>query len=1071
MIKFIFYPCNFSAPRVKKLEATNAEQQQQAQAQAQAQATTTLTEAQLVAAAYYQAQFMLLANSAASMPTADDGTGATVDSSALSEYYRQFLGYVWNDRTPTSSDAEDAGTPLPSDKEDEKQEQCPHAGEIQASSEKPNELKTKDKRTSKGERERHKVKRSRKHKRLSAEDSSSAISSTETGTCRGVQKKEDGHHKPLSGQEDVVVGNSHKICNPPDDKRINDQHQSDSFMEPSTSTNTCTHSTTDGAGLMCEEKSYHSPPREMLLLKGCREDQRTKELHRTVQEPHRDLKEAQREHGVQRLRSSSRSSTNSPVKEGMNNQHQSMDKSASGHDTKMHHSTDIDCNSCSPKGENQSPRRHRRDREMKEMQRKMKKHHRESTDDQGLANDSHREKHIKRSQSISQSSYSPVTESANGQYNSSMFDGLVDKSSLNSGTKVPTRANRISPSHHSPTIEKHSPKRRREDRETNKLHRDMNEAQKGMGEPHRETRRTHRETREEHMEIREGHTCREMKEPYREMREMHRETRETHREMMDPHRERMEPHGETRETDREMRESCRVTKEAHRDTREARREVMEVCRETRAACKETREPHRGTCMKETHRATRVVRRESYRDIREPQAQIMELHRDRRMPQRETREEYGDRESSRNRRSHSSSRLSYRFRHRSRSPSYDKENIRGPPSLNRERRSIGEPMDNMRSGQANSLERTAEEISSRRRLSRKRKLSSSSQSTSQHNRKLARREGHQQDIKQTTKKDRHSRSSAMSSHESSPKHSGLLVSPVCFSSDFDDIITPSTPNADEILPYTTDVQLCENRAVLPCDDSRAKRNIMSDIISCPPTPTSELQGQDEGEERTNNDTERKSNTKDQRNNPQANLNSKQTNEKTVELKGQELCLASDETILASVSGDTGGGEQYTEDVVNEDGDKKEASDLEEGEITDSDSDSDGKPESAIKSETRAESEPDRSVERRQENISESYRSQVIVRRAGCGHLLDERRPRRSSCHGSGGHHHQRHSQRSSHHPPLSERRNRHSPPSLKKSNKLYDRDGHMIVKHSHSEGHGQCHHSSRHLRSNLSEQIY
>ena len=1057
---------------MKKLETTNAEQQQQAQAQAQA--TTSLTEAQLAAAAYYQAQFMLLANSAASTPTADDGSGAVMDSSALSEYYRQFLGYVWNDRTPTSSDAEDAGTPLPSDKEDEKEEEYPRAGEIQASSDKPNERKTKDKRTSKGERERHKVKRSRKHKRLSAEDTSSAVPSTETDTCRGVQKEEDSCQKPLNGQEDIVVGNSHKICNPPDDKWIDDRHQSDSFMETSTNTDTCTQSITDGAGLMSEEKSCHSPRREKLLPKGRREDQQTKELHRTAQELHRDIKEAQREHGIQRVCSSSRSLTNSPVHGSMNNQHRLMDKAASSHDMKVHHSTDINHNSCSPKGEKQSPRRHKRDRETKEMQREMKKYHRESTDDQGLADNSRREKNIKRSQSISRSSYSPATESANGQYNSSVFDGSVDKSALNSGTKVSTRTNGISPSHHSPMMEKHSPKRRREDREMNKPYREVNEAHKGMGEPHRETRRTHRDTREEHIEVhlREGRTYREMKEPYREMREMHRESRETHREMIEPRRERMVPHGErmephreTRETNREMRESHRVIKEIHRDPREARREMMEICRETRAACKETREPDRD--MKETHRETRVARRESYRDIQE--AQIMELHRDRRMAQREMREVYGDRESSGNRRPHSSSRLSSSSRHRSRSPSYDKENIRRPPSLNRDRRPRQEPVD-MRSGQANSLERTIEDSSSRRRLSRKRKLNSSSQSASQHNRKLARREGYQQDTKQITKKDRRSRSSAMSSHESSPKHSGLLASPVCFFPDFDDIITPPTPNADEILPYSTDVELCENCAVLPCDDSRAKRNIMSDIISCPPTPTSELQGQDEEEETSNKDTERRSNTEDQGNKPQANLNSKQTNEKTVELKDQEPCLGGDENV-ASESRDTGRGEPYTEDVVNEDGDKKEASDLEEGEITDSDSDSDDKIESATKSEIRARGEPDRSVERRQVSTSESYRSQEIERRAGCEQLLDERRPRRSSCHGSDWHHHQRRSPQSSHHPPLSERRNRHSPPSLKKRTELYDRDGRVIVKHSHSERRTQCHRSSKYLRANLPEQIY
>jgi hypothetical protein len=300
------------------------------------------------------------------------------------------------------------------------------------------------------------------------------------------------------------------------------------------------------------------------------------------------------------------------------------------------------------------------------------------------------------------------------------------------------------------------------------------------------------------------------------------------------------------------------------------------------------------------------------------------------------------------------------------------------------------------------------------------------------------------------------------------------------SDFDDITTPSTPNADDILPYSADVQLCENSAVLPYDDSGAKGNT-SDVISYPPTPTNELhvQGHDEEKQTTNEDTEREPSTKDAENKPQANLSSKQTNDKVVELndpKKPESCLDGGDNPLHVASDHTtvlSGGESRVENVENEDRDKKEASDLEEGEITDSDSDSGDETESALRKETRGDDGPGTRSERRQVNISGNHRSQEEnSKRSHCDHepLVDERRPRRSSCHGSGGHHH-RH-QRPSHHPPLSERRNRHSPPSIKKRTELHvsDPDGRM---HSHGDRHTQCHRSSRHLRSNcnLPERIY
>ena len=1034
---------------MKKLEAASVEQQQQ-QAQAQAQASSTaLTEAQLAAAAYYQAQFMLMANSAASTPTASDGTGTTMNSSALSEYYRQVLGYVWNDRTPTSSDVEDAGTPLPSDKEDEKEEGYPRAGEIQASSDPPSELKSKDKGTNKGERERRKVKRSRKHKRVSTEDPSSTMP-TEKDVCGATQNGEDSCDKPLSGQENAVVGTNHKSCDAPGDNQTND-HQSD------TNANACTRSTTNGAGLVSEVKGRHSPPREKLSPRRYRE---TKELHRKEQEPHREMNE------MQRLHSNSRSPANSPIQK---NKHQFGDKSASSHDIKAYHSADskeVNCSSYSPKGEKQSPRRERRDREENELQRGMKEHHR-TMDLQRLTDDSHRVNHIKRSQSSSRSPHSPTSENVSGQYQSSML-------ALNADPKAHTRGtcNGIIPSHRTPRIEKRSPKRHREERETSKSYREMNREE--ARQPPRETicRRTHRETREECIELREGH--REMKDTHRVMVEPHRETNgfmgEMHKEMKEPHRELKNPH-------RVMMEPPRVTKEAHRDMREAHRGVRGTQREMRLAYKEIREPQRG--MREADRETMETCRDprTCRNIQEPQSDTMELHRDRRMAQRETREVYGNRDSSHDRRSHSSSRLSSSSRNRSRSPSYDKENIRRSPSLGREGRPRRESIDT-RSGQANSLERSNEDLSSRTRLIRKRKLSSSSQSARQHSLKQARRESYHQDSSEQTNKDRHSqhsRSSPIRSHKPSPKlHSSRLASSVCYSSDFDDITNPPTPNADDILPYCADVQLCENSAVLPCDDSGANRN-KSDAISCPPTPTNELQRLNKDKQTVSKDTERESSTKDSENKPQENLNLKQANDKIVELNDQkkpESCLdggdnplhvASDTTILD-------GGESKMEDMVNEDGDEKEASDLEEGEITDSDSDSGDEMEPAMTKKTRGDDGSGTCVERRQVNISANCRSQEVEKGGYCEQLVDERRLRRSSCHGSAGHHHhrERRSPRASRHTPLSERRNRRSPPSMKKS--IYDQDGRM---HSHSERHAQCHHSSRHLRSNcnLPEHIY
>ena len=1060
LIVYLFNnPCNFSTLRVKKLEATNTEQQQQAGAQAeaaQAQATSTLTDAQMVAAAYYQAQFMLLASSTASTPTTDDGSGAALDGNALSEYYRQFLGYVWNDRTPTSSDVEDAGTPLPSDKENKKKEQVldTHAGpgEAQVSSDKPKELKAKGKRTSNGERERRKVKRSRRHKRSSTEDTLSAIStateqSSATETDKIVQKEEVDCHKSPNGQGSVPPGAveiNNKVCpslHDPHHQKGNGLHQSDKCMEASTNANkhcmTCA---------ISEKNNCDSPSEEKPLPKRHREDQGTKELYRTEQEPHRETREAQRKGGVQRLCSSSQSPTNSPTHErmhrsGMSNGY-NMEKSTSSHGVTVNHSTDPDYGQLnSPNRGKQSPNRHREGRHTKETQREMKKHHIESTDVQGVINDPHRGNHITRSHSSSRSPHSPTSQNVNGRYLSNSLDGSTDKFALNGDSKAHSKTDGVSPSHRTPRIEKHSPKRNREDKAMNKSYREVRDPHREVREPCRETRRIHRDAREQHTEG-------------------DREMMETHREMMDPHRERRGMH-------REMREKHRMTKEAYRDTRETHRETR-MSYKGEPQHRETREAHRHTCMRVSHREITEAHKDPHRNIQEPQVETMELCRDRRMAQRETREAHRDRGSSGNRRSHSSSRLSSVSRLRSRSPSYDKENISRPPSSSQERQPRREPM-----GRSNSLERSGEDISSKRMSNRKRKLSNSSQSASQHYRKQARKESYQEDSRQT-RVDRYSRSSAKSSLESSPKRSDLLASPVNVCPDFDDIIAPPTPNANEILPYSTDIQLCENSTMLPYD-AGARKN-MSDIISCPPTPTSELQGMDEDEEIMNNkDIERESNTKESENKPLINLNSKQSNEKSMEVKDQETsksCLDGDDNPLASDGAVSGGGEPKTEDVVDENGDKEkeEASDLEEGEITDSDSDSGDEIESATKKETRAGDEPDKCIERRQMKTSESYRTQETEKRAFCEQLSEERRPRRSSYHGSG-YHPPRHSPQPSHHTPLSERRNRHSSPSLRRRNELYDRDSHVIVKHSHSDKHAQCRRSSRHLRSNLPEQIY
>ena len=974
----------------------------------------------MAAAVYYQAQFMLLANSAASTPTAagGDGTSIGMDNSALSEYYKQFVGYVWNDRTPTSSDAEDAGTPLPSDKEDEKEEERtvkPFAGESQTSSDKSKKLETKGKGTSKGgERERRKVKRSRNHKHLSVEGTSATSTtkrSSVSETERTVQKKKTCCQESPNGQGMISGGmirnNDSKVT---DCEKVNDKHQSDSFTEKSA--NTITHPSTNEAMQVSEGYSRHSPQREKQSPKRHREDRERKEPNRMAKEPQRAMKETLRKSSIPKSHSSSRSLFHSPSSENMDNQHQSngfVDKSTSSIDTKTHPSTNKTVpkreghSLHSPKREKHSPNRHREDGEMKELHRETK--HRE-TQGEISSREPQRESSIRRSHSSSRS----VSHSPTGNRYQSNSSNSYSSAGVSSKAHLP--ANEASPSYHTLRIEKRSPQRYRGDRETNKLHRE--EPYRGPKEPHKEARNAHRETRE---------AQRETMEAYRESREAHRETREANR--------------MTREVFREMREACRETREAHRETRDAQRE------------------------------TREVHRETHWEVREPQAETKELqcHRDRRMAQRETKEAHRDRESRSGRRSHSSSQLSSCSRLRSRSPSHDKENISRPPSLSREERPRREPMDT-RPSRSN----TAEE-ESRRRLSRKRKHSSPPQSLSQHNRKLARGESYQRDITQA-KTNRYDRHSTQGSCEVTPILS--LVSPVSFSPNFDDITTPPTPNADEILPYSTDVQLCENSAVMLYDDAKTKGKLSD--LSCSPIPTSELQIQDE-EEKIMRTKALEMKPQDSENKSLASTDNEYNDKRSVKPKEllqekSKSSAASGDHLLAKADNDTavpGEGEPKVENIVST-VDEKEASDLEEGEITDSDSDSGEEDQPATRKEANKSDQQSRSIERREVKISESYRSQQAEKRSCDEQVSEEKRLRRVSCHGSGRHHQRHSSPRSSRHPPLSERRNRHSPPSLKKRTGLFDHDGHVIRKHySNSERH--THHYFEHTRSNLPEELY
>ena len=416
----------------------------------------------------------------------------------------------------------------------------------------------------------------------------------------------------------------------------------------------------------------------------------------------------------------------------------------------------------------------------------------------------------------------------------------------------------------------------------------------------------------------------------------------------------------------------------------------------------------------------------------------------------------------NRRSHSSSRSPSRprssTRHtRSKSPSYsshNKENVRRPSSLGRRRRLSGDYFDK-RSCQSSSTLQTNTEGGSRssRKLTRKRKHSITVS---------------QQKVKRTKVENGMTESSTASGNqETSSLSSGPLTSPLSLSPSFDDITAPPTPNADEILPYCADVQLCENSAMLLFDAGIGQQNLLD--ISCPPTPTSELQNDEETVNTEGNKVHPQTNGDN-------NCEDENGNEKSMEAENTHL----QKPEFSQSTGDCPKGHDSDTTPVSEvkavaEG-EEEGSDLEEGEITDSSLES-GEESQSTKEETTMRGEVGRCAKVRDRSTSgtqQTNTSQVRdpLEKVNSKQNLSEKCHRKTTSRRSSKSvgYHERLSPRLCHHLPLSERRNRHSPPSSKKrNNETLDCDC-MIRMHPQGERHAHRH-SAIHRRSNLSEHRY
>ena len=453
-------------------------------------------------------------------------------------------------------------------------------------------------------------------------------------------------------------------------------------------------------------------------------------------------------------------------------------------------------------------------------------------------------------------------------------------------------------------------------------------------------------------------------------------------------------------------------------------------------------------------------------------------------------------------------------------------------------------DRKRSSRSNSSQRDSVEVSGRRRVRQKRKHSCTPPQA-----------GSQPEVKRVKTgsditRPSSARDSDRPSRESSSLCSDQLASPWSISPIFDDITTPPTPNADEILPYCADVQLCENSALLLYDNECGQQSLLD--ISCPPTPTSELLDEEEVKVEIKSSVEMnpQANEDDNHNYSQntepkkacersspavsgeschnvtstkdENLANSAQDYKNVEPKkfldeaaqgvenmnnSQAKCCHDDKDQRSmepkeeqSQSSVTAGDCPKVsliqdKDVIKEPHEQPEQAfeameadgELEEGEITDSDEDSNVECQSAAKDTISTTTITSIAVGRRQivstktagcenittfkpylshrdtvkrtdhERLERNHPERVALSRSrpheGCGGL-EKQRPIRSPPAAA--------SLRLTRHLPLSERRNRHSPPSLKRSAEKLSYGSRMLRKHSRRSHHRP----SNHRRPNL-----
>ena len=401
--------------------------------------------------------------------------------------------------------------------------------------------------------------------------------------------------------------------------------------------------------------------------------------------------------------------------------------------------------------------------------------------------------------------------------------------------------------------------------------------------------------------------------------------------------------------------------------------------------------------------------------------------------------------------------------RSRSPRNDKENVRRLSPPTREQRRPRERVEEKRL-------KSSEESSRRSDMERPRASDGLSRQTDNRKRKRSHTPlltGSGQEVKHArTGSD--VRKSPLSCVSPPPVvFPGCLESPFELSPNFDDITAPPTPNADEILPYCADVELCENSAVMVYDDGGCGQHGVLDI-SCPPTPTSEAQEVEDtiaagGEmSRVTDETDSRVCKNEPRAKPRSVSLCKEVSPPVIEAAAPGYSLAKEE--------EEEGGEaskqvelhvpecsdvKQSSDLKEGGGELKVDSDLEEGEVMDSDCDDERENQMSL---TVANDKSD-AITRRGKRVVKSDQSLKAVSRVG-----NERSYNRVSSSGAVRHQTARHSPRRPRHEPLSDRRNRRSPQSLQnRSTELFCHDDHVIRKHRHSDRHS---HSFKHRRSNL-----